>query len=112
VAVNPRGALVIKVDCLGKSSCSGTVTLKTLTAVSAGSHKRKAILTLASGSFSAAGEHVAAVTLHLSATARALLARSHVLRVRATIVARDSAGTKHTTQSTITLHAAATRRKH
>jgi hypothetical protein len=110
-AVNARGALVIKVDCVGPSSCSGTVTLRTVNAVSAGAHKRKAVLTLASGSFSAVGGHVAAVTLHLSAKARALLARSHVLRVRATIVGHDSAGKAHTTQTTITLRAAAAKHK-
>jgi hypothetical protein len=111
LTVNAKGAVVVKVNCGGQSSCSGTVTLRTLSAVSAGAHKRKAILTLASGSLSVASGHIAAVTLHLSAKARALLARSHALRVRATIVGRDTAGNPHTTVSVVTLRAAASHRK-
>jgi hypothetical protein len=112
LSVSAKGAFVIKVNCGGQSSCSGTVTLRTLSAVSAGAHRRKAILTLASGSFSVAGGHRANVTLHLSPKARVLLARSHTLRVRATIVGRDSAGNAHTTLSVVTLRAAAAHRKH
>jgi PKD repeat protein len=113
LTVTPAGAFVVKVNCLGKSSCSGTVTLSTLTAVVARavtSKKKKkskaAILTLASGSFSLAGGQGKAVTLHLSSKARKLLARSHVLRARATILARDVKGITHTTQLTVTLRAA------
>jgi hypothetical protein len=81
------------------------VTLRTLTAVTSSNHK-KAVLTLASGSFTATGGTVKAVTLHLSAKARKLLARSHVLRARATIVARDSQGAMHTTTIVVTLRSA------
>jgi hypothetical protein len=105
------GVVTIKVTCpVGVSSCIGTVTLRTLNAVSAsaaGAAKSKgSILTLASGSFNVPGGGVRTVTLHLSAKARALLARSHVLRVRATIVAHDSAGGTHTGQTIATLRAA------
>ncbi len=104
------GAVSIKVSCpAAESSCSGTVTLRTSGAViaSAGSSaKVKArVLTLASGSFSVPGGAVKTVTLHLSAKGKALLARSHVLRIRATIVAHDPAGATHTTQTTVTLRA-------
>jgi hypothetical protein len=112
LTVNAKGTLVVKVDCLGQSSCKGSVMLRTLNVVSSGAHKHKAILTLASGSFSATGGHVVAVTLHLSSQGRALLAHAHALRVRATIVGRDAAGNTHTTQSTVTLRPAATHRKH
>jgi hypothetical protein len=91
----------LKVGCLGQSSCRGSITLRTLSAVSAA--KRKAILTLASGSFSLSGGQVKAVALHLSAKARALLIRSHVLRAKVTIVGHDSAGVAHTMQSVVTL---------
>lgn len=101
--VSPAGAVPIKVNCLGQSSCAGTVTLRTLTAVSAGAGKKKAVLTLASASFTVAGGKVKVLTLHLSAKARGLLARSHVLRARATIVARDSSGASHTTAASVTL---------
>jgi PKD repeat protein len=118
---SPSGAVGVKLTCpAGESSCSGTVTLRTLGAVSArsgGRSKKKgkaAILTLATGSFTVAGGQVASVTLHLSAKARALLARLHSLRAQATIVAHDPAGAAHTTQTIVTLRApkAAHRRGH
>ncbi|MGA2321420.1 MAG: PKD domain-containing protein, partial [Solirubrobacteraceae bacterium] len=106
VTVSSSGTLVLKVSCpAGESSCVGTVTLRTLNAISAGKGRHKAVLTLATGSFTVLGGHVKAVTLHLSAKARALLSRSHTLRVRATITAHDSTGTKHTTLVLVTLRA-------
>jgi hypothetical protein len=57
------------------------------------------------GSFSVPGGAVKTVTLHLPAKGKELLARSHVLRIRATIVAHDPAGATHTTQTTLTLRA-------
>jgi PKD repeat protein len=110
LTASASGAVSIRVSCpADEVSCKGTVTLRTLTAVSsavAGGAKRKAILTLANGSFAVAGGKVATVTLHLSARARALLARSHSMRVAATIVARDPAGAGHTTKRVVTLRAA------
>jgi Trypsin len=106
------GTVTVKVSCpAGETSCSGTITLRTLTAVNASAaraakKKKGSILTLASGSFTAAGGKVATVKLRLSATARALLAHSHVLRARATVVAHDSAGASHTAQAIVTLRAA------
>jgi hypothetical protein len=105
------GAVSLKISCpAGESSCAGTVTLRTLNAVSAsvaGSAKTKAtVVTLATGSFTVAGGQVKTVTLHLSAKARTLLARLHILRVRATIVARDPTGETHTKRVIVTLHAA------
>ena len=100
-------------DVNAASSCTGTVTLRTQGAVSAGvdsAAKAKAsVLTLATGSFTVPGGKVKTVTLHLSPKGRALLARSHVLRVRATIVARDPMGETHTGQTIATLHAASTK---
>jgi len=110
LAASASGSVTIKVSCpAGESSCSGTVTLRTLDAVSASAGRtakaKKAILTLASGSFTVAGGKVKTVTLHLSAEARKLLERSHKLRVRATIVARDPAGASHKTEAIATLRA-------
>ncbi len=111
LSVSPNGTLAVKVTCpVGQTSCTGTITLRTLSAVSAGAHKRKAVLTLASASFSVAGGQVKAVTLHLSTQARALLAHSHVLRARTTLVAHDPAGASHTAQVVVTLRPAP--RKH
>lgn len=116
LSVGPSGSLALKVTCpSGESSCTGTVTLRTLTAVSASAHKKKkkAILTLASGSFSVVGGQVKVVNLHLSSAARTLLAHLHVLHARATLVAHDASGASHTTTVTVTLRAAkAAHKKH
>ena len=104
------GAVSVRISCpAAESSCSGTVTLRTLTAVTAGARSsaraKATVLTLASGSFSVRGGKVKTVTLHLSAKARTLFARSHVLHLRARLVAHDPAGATHTTQTTVTLRA-------
>ena len=119
LTVSSSGAVSVRITCpAGESRCTGTVTLRTLNAVIAGvtghqSKKRKAaILTLASGSFTVAGGQLKALTLRLSAKARALLKRSHVLRARATIVARDAAGATHTAQTIVTLRASNATRPH
>jgi hypothetical protein len=68
------------------------------------SAKAKAtVLRLATASFTVPGGKVKTITLHLSVKARALLARAHTLRVRATIVAHDPTGATHTTQTIVTL---------
>jgi hypothetical protein len=112
LAASLSGTVNVNVTCqAGGRSCTGTVTLQTLTAVSASAarHKSKkpkaAILTLAAGSFKVTGGHATTVKLHLFAKARTLLARTHVLHARATIVARDPAATR-TTQTTVTIRAA------
>jgi hypothetical protein len=112
------GIVGVKVSCpAGESSCSGTLTLRSLNAVSAAavhqSKKRTAsIVAVAAGSFKVAGGDATTVKLHLSAKARTLLARAHVLRVRATIVAHDPAGATHTTQAIVTIHAAKASHSH
>jgi PKD repeat protein len=112
LTASASGVLPLKVECLGQSSCSGgTVTLRTVNAVSAGPHKKKAVLTLASGSFTVAGGQDVVVTLHLSSEARSLLSHSHVLHVLVTVVAHDSTGAAHTTQTTVTLRTAAKAKK-
>lgn len=111
LTASASGAIAVEVTCPGgQSSCSGTVTLRTLTAVMAAADYRPkshtaAILTLASGAFKVTGGTTTRVKLRLSAKARTLLARTHVLRVRATIVAHGPAGAKHTTLSILTIHA-------
>ena len=91
------------------------MTLRTLNAVvssTASSAKAKATtLTLASGSFTVPGGEVKTITLHLSAKARALLAKSHVLRIRVTIAAHDSTGASHIAQTVVTLRAPATKHR-
>ena len=105
LSVTAAGAFTVKITCpAGDTDCSGAITLTTLGAVGTG--KKKAVLTLASGSFTIAGGAGKSFTLHLSAKARALLARSHVLRAKSTIVARDPSGGSSTTAATVTLKAA------
>ena len=114
LSVSSSGAVVVKVSCpTGVSTCTGSITLRTLKAVvahvSSRAQQAKAkasILTLASGSFTVAGGQVKSITLHLSSAARKLLARSHVLPARATVVAHDPAGASNTALSTVTLRAA------
>jgi Immunoglobulin I-set domain len=111
LSVSSTGAVTLKISCpAGVGACSGTVTLKTLTAVSAkasASAAKKSILTLASGPFTVSGGQTKTVTLHLSSKARALLAHSHLLRVKATVVARNALGASSTVASVVTLRLAA-----
>ncbi len=107
VVVSKSGRITLKLKCQeGETNCSGTVTLRTLGAVSASAHAKKSVLTLASGSFTVMGGRIQSVTLHLSAKARALLFRSHELRARATLEAHDTAGATGTTQAIVTLRLA------
>jgi hypothetical protein len=108
--VGARGTVSVKIACpAGVDRCSGTVTLRTLSALAAGAGAartaKKAIVTLASGAFVVAGGQTKTVTLHLTAKARQLFSRARLLRVRVTIVAHDSAGAGHTTRAVATLRA-------
>jgi hypothetical protein len=113
LTVSASGLLTIKISCpAGAGVCTGTLTLRTLKAVkasAAGAHAAKSkatVLTLATGSFTVPAGASKTVKVHLSAKARKLLARSHVLSARATIVARNAAGQSTTMQSTLTLRLA------
>lgn len=109
-SVAPTGAFTLKLSCpAGETTCSGSLLLKTLTAVAASSghaaKKKKAILTLASASFSIAGGKLKAISLHLTSKAKALLAKLHTVRAKLTIVAHDTQGGAHTTTAIVTLKA-------
>ena len=109
VSVASNGTASIAVSCPSdeEAACEGTITLRTLTAVSAAKKKaKKAILTLASGSFRIAGGSKKTIVLHLSSRARALLARSHTLRVLAIVLAHDAANVSDRTEARVTLHLA------
>src|SRR6202453_2996447 len=112
--VGPFGAVTVKISCpSNESECSGSVTLRTLNAVIAsakhGARQKPSVLTLSAGYFTVAGGQVRAVTLHLSKSARVLLARTRTLRARATLGAHDLQGASHTTRTTVTLHVATAR---
>jgi hypothetical protein len=109
MTVSTSGAVTITVRCSpGKSTCVGTITLRTLNAVSAviSGHRAKRILTLATGPFSVASGRVARIRLRLSSTARVLVVRSRSLRARATLVV-DAANPPSNSQTIVTLRAAA-----
>jgi hypothetical protein len=111
--VSKVGAFALKLHCAsGATICSGTITLKTSKAIAAAKGKKPAILALASGSFSLSGGELKSVTLHLSSTARKVLARTHVLSALATIVARDAAAETATTKAAFALHPAKAAKKH
>jgi hypothetical protein len=112
LTANAAGTVIVTISCPAEeSSCTGTVTLRTLDAVSTGAtvsrpqKAKAAILKLAVGSFKVTGGRATTVKLRLSSRARALLAHTRVLRARATLLAHDPAGTRHTTQMTVTIHA-------
>jgi hypothetical protein len=115
LTVSASGRFTVKVRCpSGVSLCRGTITLRTLRAVTAGAEGsaphaarvRASILMLAGARFAIPGGHVKAVTLHLRPRARRLLLRRRVLRARATLVMRDSAGALRSSRATVTLRLA------
>jgi hypothetical protein len=111
------GVVKVKLSCpAGESSCMGTVTLRTFGAVVAGlahpARARASVLTLTAGSFTVAGGMTMTVTLHLSGRARALLARTHRLRIRCTVSAHDTAGATHASQKAATLRLLPAHRRH
>jgi hypothetical protein len=105
------GTVALKLRCpVAQARCIGTMTLRTLHPVSVGATgthgKAKAgVLTLAAGSFAIAAGQSRLLVVHLSEKARRLLARSHILSVRVTLVARDPSGATHTRQTTASLRA-------
>jgi len=110
-----RGTVAVKVSCPAwEQSCLGTVTLRATIAgrrARPSSAPRSIVLTLATGSFALDGGQTRTLKLRLSAKARALLARVHLLKADATIAARDPAGLTHTARAAVTIRSAATRRK-
>ncbi len=102
--VAPNGTVVLSLSCpAGETACEGTVTLRTLGAVSAAA--KPSVLTLASGHFKLAGGKVASVTFHLRPKAMRLLVRKHSLRVRVQIAAHDPSGATAANAATALLRA-------
>ncbi|HEV2980383.1 MAG TPA: PKD domain-containing protein [Solirubrobacteraceae bacterium] len=106
LSVSGAGVVVVKVRCLGTSSCTGKLTLRTLAAVRIAMGKRKAVVVLAVGSFALSGGQTKALALHLTATGRKLVALLRVLRARAVILANDATGVSHSTPLIVRLRAA------
>jgi hypothetical protein len=106
------GTVAVRVRCpLQLGGCAGTIVLRTRGAVRTSAHQRRAaVLTLASGAFQLASGHSATVKLHLSARARALLAREGRMRIAATLVSRGIGGARVVTRSPATLQLLPSRR--
>jgi iron transport multicopper oxidase len=110
LTASAAGTIGVRVSCpAGESNCAGTLTLRTLIAAHvAGTHSKapkRTSVTVAEGTFSVAGGRVSTVRLRLSSRGRALLARTHVLRVQATVTSRGPAGATYTAQANITIRA-------
>ena len=127
--VGANGAFSLEISCpAGAGACTGSVVVKTAGAVAASAHAslaalvasalreaggaaravghaaaRRSIVTLTRGSFSVAAGHSKPVALRLSAKARRLLAKLHVLRAKATITARNPSGATHTSVKSLVL---------
>ena len=95
LTASASGVIGVSVSCpAGQAYCRGTVSIRTVKAMTVSGQKGKAtILTLAHSSFDLVGGGKATLKLRLTASARTLLAKAHVLRASATIVTKDPAGT-------------------
>ena len=95
LTASASGAVSVSVSCpAGQGYCRGTMVLRTLKAVAvSGQRGKPAILTLARSSFDLVGGRKGILRLRLSASARTLLAKAHVLRASATVVTQAPAGT-------------------
>ena len=114
VTAAESGVFPIKLSCPSwVSSCIGSITVKTASAVRTGSAllSKATVLTLAKGAFSIPGGRTVTIRLRLSQAARRVLKRMHTLRARATIVAHDAEGATHSSVSAITIHAARPHRR-
>jgi hypothetical protein len=105
-----RGTVAVRVSCPAwEQSCLGRVVLKATTGTRGArrsSVARSVVLTLATSPFALGGGQTRTLTLHLSAKARALLSRVHLLNAAATITARDPAGVTHTAHTNVTIRSA------
>jgi PKD repeat protein len=116
--VNGSGGVPVKVSCTAASGvCTGEVSLKTLSAVSASRAAlsraaKKKILTLATGHFVVAAGQTQTVMLHLSSKGKLLLTRSRVLKVRASVKTREPGEGVRTTERVLTLRLAKGTRHH
>ena len=104
-AVGSTAEVRIPIRCLSAATvCSGVISLRTLDAVSTSSNARgKRVLALASSPFTISGGRSETLILKLSGPARSLVVRLRLLRARATVSLRVSAGHNQSSQSIVTL---------
>ncbi len=112
VLVSSSGALSLKLTCAtGATTCTGTVTLRTASAVAAAAKHKPTVVTLAVASFSIAGGQSKTIAVHLTGQARTLLAKLHTLHAKATVASHDPAGESATSTKLITLRPAPAKHK-
>ena len=105
--VSAHGVFKLKLSCPGSvATCVGSLIVRSAGAISAGHHKKKAILTLARGTFSVTPGQAKLLTLRLSATALALLKHLHTLRAAVMLTADQGGGPSKTTRSNLALRLA------
>jgi hypothetical protein len=78
--VRSNGVALVKLRCHGRGKCSGELTLIARAAATARGHRRSRTVTIATSTFSIAGESTKAVTVRLTSLGRGLLrtARGHL----------------------------------
>jgi iron transport multicopper oxidase len=105
LTASSAGTVALELSCKStQTPCAGTVTLQSATSSSSGhaSKRRKpTYATLAKVRYKIAPGHVATLKLKLTRAARRLLARLHVLRVRAVTTVEGAAGGKPSTTVTL-----------
>jgi hypothetical protein len=116
LSANASGTFALKVNCpSGRGACTGTVTLSKRVVTSADAHHRKLpkvrTIVLARGSFHIEEGRVGAVKLRLSAYARSLVKRTHLLHATVTVLALNPAGLRHTTHQAIAIRYQSVRRR-
>jgi len=105
LAAGPGGTVSVRIRCRSaRASCRGMLTLQALSSAAAGTLPRF----LASGSFAVAAGKTLVVRLHLSSSARRLLARAHVLRAVMTIASQSAGSASRSQRVRVTI----TARKH
>jgi hypothetical protein len=113
LTVSRSGRLVVKLACASWAGvCRGTITLRTLAAVTARSARaRKSILLLARGRFNIRGGRREALTLRMGPRALRLMLRARLLRASVAIAMRDSSGALQQVHARATLRLARHRRR-
>jgi hypothetical protein len=113
LTVSRSGRLVVRLACASwTGGCKGTITLRTLSAVTARSARtRKSILMLAEGRFNIRAGHREALPLRMAPRARRLMLRARLLRASVAIAMRDSSGALLRVHTSATLRLATPHRR-
>lgn len=115
LVANSHGVLQVRVGCAGGAApCAGTITLRTASPVRVASRGAtgRQVVVLGKARFQVTAGKVTTLSLHLTATALRLLARTRTLHVRAAVVLPGATGAEAKTQVNVTIRASAALRPH